>query len=120
MELQTLRARVGEGALAEAVSSLAQRVTALEGSGGGRFGGGGRRAGAGQPALSTVNGQLLSLMELLEGTDAAPTTQAVAAAAELQKLLADTLTTWNDIKEKDLKSLNEQLRQANLPPLVVK
>ncbi len=53
-------------------------------------------------------------MNLVEGADATPTTQVVAASEALQKSLADALSSWSEIKNKDVKSLNEQLRQAGL------
>ena len=44
-----------------------------------------------------------------------PTTQAVAAFNEAQTNLAALFARWSEIKDKDVKVLNEQLRQANLP-----
>ena len=56
-------------------------------------------------------------MNLVEGADATPTTQAVAASEALQKSLADALSSWSEIKNKDVKSLNDQLRQAGFPTI---
>jgi hypothetical protein len=58
-------------------------------------------------------------MNLVEGADAAPTTQAVAASDALQKSLADALSNWSEIKNKDVKTINEQLRQAGLPAITL-
>ena len=61
----------------------------------------------------------LSVMNLVEGADATPTAQAVAASEALQKSLTDELSNWNEIKNRDVKSINEQLRQAGLPMIVM-
>ncbi|HEX5083351.1 MAG TPA: hypothetical protein VFY40_15005 [Blastocatellia bacterium] len=58
-------------------------------------------------------------MNLVEGADAEPTTQAVAASDALQKSLAGALSNWSEIKNKDVKSINEQLRQAGLPAITL-
>jgi hypothetical protein len=36
---------------------------------------------------------------------------------EAQKNLANLFSRWREIKDKDVKALNEQLRQANLPQI---
>jgi Mrp family chromosome partitioning ATPase len=61
-----------------------------------------------------VNGELLGLMGLVEGADVTPTTQAVAASEQVQRTLAEVLSRWSEVKDKDVKALNEQLRQANI------
>jgi hypothetical protein len=58
-------------------------------------------------------------MNLVEEADATPTTQAVAASEALQKSLADALLNWSEIKDRDVKSINEQLRQAGLPAIAL-
>jgi hypothetical protein len=64
-----------------------------------------------------VNGELLGLMDLVEGADVTPTTQAVAASEQSQRTLSGALLRWNGIKDKDVKALNEQLTKAGLPAL---
>ena len=56
-------------------------------------------------------------MNLVEGADVTPTTQAVATSEALQKSLAEALSSWAEIRDKDVKSINEQLRQAGLPAI---
>ena len=46
-----------------------------------------------------------------------PTTQATAAADEYQRTFVTLSQRWREIKTKDAPALNEQLKQANLPPL---
>ena len=113
--------RAGRGVVAEAISSVTQKVGAMEGAAAGRFAAGGRRgAGGSQPTLAALNAQSLTLMDVFEGTDAAPTTQAVAAAAELHKSVVEILSRWRALLENEVKPLNERLRQANLPQLGIK
>jgi hypothetical protein len=52
----------------------------------------------------------------VQGPDAAPTTQAVAAAGDLQQALAVTLTRWNEVK-KGIPAVSQQLQSAGLPAL---
>ena len=63
------------------------------------------------------HGECVALMDLLQGADVAPTTQAVAACEATHKGLADLLTRWEELRAKGVKEANDQLRQANLPPL---
>ena len=64
-----------------------------------------------------MSGELLGMMGLVEGADVRPTTQAVSASEEIQKRLSDLRSRWLEIKDRDLKSLNEQLREARLNEL---
>jgi hypothetical protein len=62
-------------------------------------------------------GEFAAILQLVEGADAAPTTQAIAAAEQAEHTLSELLATWSRLKSQDLTALNQQLRQANLPPL---
>jgi photosystem II stability/assembly factor-like uncharacterized protein len=107
-----------KGDLGEALAALDRKAAALEGAGGGggRRGGGGRFAPAGaEGSLTRLNFQLLALMALVEGADATPTTQAVAASDEVRRALAAALGRWGALKDRDLKALNDRLREAKLP-----
>ena len=115
-QIKDLRAGAGHRSLAEQIEALDQKAAAIEGSGG-VFRGGGGAGGAGEMSLTRISATMLSLMELLQGSDTTPTTQAVAASEEAQRSLAALLARWNEIKSKDVKALNEQLQQANLSPL---
>jgi hypothetical protein len=65
-------------------------------------------------SFSRLSGQMLALMQAVEGADAMPTTQAVAASAELQKALAALGEKWERVKTEGVKTLNERLREAKL------
>jgi hypothetical protein len=112
-QLKVLKEKAGQGGTAEAIAALDQKAAGIEGAGGG-----GPRGGGGS-GLSRLAGELLSVMNLVEGADAAPTTQAIAASEALQKSLADALLNWSEIKNKDVKAINEQLRQSGLPVITL-
>jgi photosystem II stability/assembly factor-like uncharacterized protein len=123
-EIKKLRAQVKElharagipPALADSLAALDKKAAALTGEGGGR--GAGRAAALpATPNLEQIHGSLSTLLEVLQSADAAPTTQAVAAAAQLQTRLRAALSDWENLKRTDVESLNAQLRAANLPPL---
>jgi photosystem II stability/assembly factor-like uncharacterized protein len=115
-QIKDLRARAGLApALADALAALDRRAAALEGEGGAR-GPGGPNASA-QPGLSQVHASLATLLDVLQQADAAPTTQAVVASADLQQKLRALLSGWNDLKSRDVQAVNNQLRSAGLPPL---
>src|ERR1051325_10709429 len=62
------------------------------------------------PNLTSLNNGFSSLLENLQSADMAPTDSTVAAAAELKRTLAKLLSDWNQVKTRDVASLNEQLR----------
>lgn len=119
-QIRQLRDRAGQGPLSDALVSLDQKASTIEGEG---------RAEPETPAvpggsvdardanLTKLNTAFGAMLELFQAADAAPTTQAIAASGELQKALTNLLTRWNELKTKEVKALNEQLRLASLPPL---
>lgn len=115
-QIEALKKRAGQGALADALTALEKKAASLEGqAGGGGFG----APAAGEPTFNRLNGQFLSLMNLVEGADVTPTTQAQSAFTDSQKALNELLSRWREMKEKDVKSINDQLRGANLPAITI-
>ncbi len=55
---------------------------------------------SGDGSLAGINGQLVRVLEVIEGADATPTTQAVAAVADLERLLRALLVRVQDLKAK--------------------
>jgi photosystem II stability/assembly factor-like uncharacterized protein len=117
-QIKQLRERAGKGAMSDALGTIDEKLIAI--------GGEGRPPGAPAPAadargwdLARLTAALETLLELFQSADVAPTTQGVAGSADLQQKLADALARWNEVKTKDLKTVNEQLRQANLPVLSI-
>ena len=117
-QLKELSARAAQRSLADAVLVLETKAASIEGAGGG-FRGAGSRGGSGEPSLTRVHGELLELMGSVEGADVTPTTQAVAASGEVQRKLSQVLSRWTELKDRDVKALNEQLRRTNLPALTL-
>jgi hypothetical protein len=114
-QVKEVRGKAGEGALADALADLDRKATALEGSERRR---GERPAeGAREPSLGRLAGEMQHLMDVLQGADATPTTQAAAACEETRKALRELRERWGGLKDKDVKAINERLRKADLPPL---
>jgi hypothetical protein len=115
-QLRAVRDRANNAVLTEAVSAYDEKLNALAGQGGGgrRGGGGGRGRGAagGAPSFSSISGELLSMMELLEGADAEPTTQALTAVRGTQRDFDALVARWNALRTTDLTALNTKLRAA--------
>ncbi|MGC2694978.1 MAG: glycoside hydrolase, partial [Candidatus Angelobacter sp.] len=95
-----------------AIKALDQKLQALAG-------GATRKPGAGTepPTLSGLKTKFLTLFGVFQEADVTPSTQAVAAVADLQKQLPPLMERWNAIKSQDIPALNQQLKSANLPEL---
>jgi len=122
-QVKQLQERAGQGAVSQALAAFDKKAAALEGSGGGggRFGGGGGfgPGGGAQDTLAGIAGSLSMSMGLLQGADAAPTSQVVAAVTSNQMALGSLIARWSELKSQDLTALNAQLKQANLPVIAV-
>jgi photosystem II stability/assembly factor-like uncharacterized protein len=97
-------------AVNEALTALDKKAAALEG---------GAPAQPAPPNFTQLHSQLATLYEVLQQADAAPTTQAAATAADLQRRLREAVSLWVEFKRKDIESVNAQLRAAGLPPLTL-
>src|SRR5207247_757865 len=111
--LGTLRDRAGQrgGPPAAVIDSLDALAAALEGGPGGPGGGAPPAPACAPPPRPTtprqvsrarLNGDLVGLYGIVEGADAAPTTQAVAALGELERALAAELERWRELRERVL------------------
>ena len=58
-----------------------------------------RRGGAGGDDFASLNGELAGVLELLQGADAAPTTQAAAAVEQLDGRLKKLLASWEELRK---------------------
>jgi photosystem II stability/assembly factor-like uncharacterized protein len=112
--LSELRARAGDGPLAEALAELDRKAAALEGAE--RRRGEPPAAGPREPSLTQLGGELQRLLNVLQGADATPTSQAVAACAEARQALHDLLGRQGEVMT-EARALGGRLRQAGLPPL---
>ncbi len=95
--------------VATALADFDKQAAALEGE-----------AGAPGDTLNGVAFSLRSVMSLLQGADAAPTTQGAAAAADRTKALGEVMAKWDALRGETLSGLNALLRQAGLPAIVVR
>jgi photosystem II stability/assembly factor-like uncharacterized protein len=109
-QLKELSARAPKGSLADALAAVDRKVAGFAGPAQ-RFG----PPGAGPTSFARLNGQLGQLLAVVESADTAPTRSAQEAFPALERPLADLQKNWDDLKSKDISSLNEELRKANLP-----
>jgi ABC-type phosphate transport system auxiliary subunit len=123
-QLQRLRAQIKarntpeiQKPVADSLSSLDRKLAALEGVGGRGPNGG---AANGEMNLVRLNGAFGGLLDVFQDADAAPTTQAVAAISDMQKSLAALRQQWNDLADKELKSVNDQLSSSQLPAITTR
>jgi hypothetical protein len=93
-EVRKLRVSIRDRQQNGALGALDQELAALEGVGGGRG-----RGGESSASLTRLNGELAQILEIIDGSERAPTTQAAAAAAELTRSTAEALAKWKALKE---------------------
>ena len=95
------------GATASAVNELDKQAEALE-------------SGSGAKSLAGLNGELTELLNVIDGSDNAPTTQAIKAVADAHSELEELLNRWNTLKAKQVIDMNLKLHQANLPQISIR
>jgi photosystem II stability/assembly factor-like uncharacterized protein len=66
-----------------------------------------------------MTGQLLPLMELLQGSDDAPTTQLTKAVDERLRVFSALKARWTPLSTTDLTVINKQLSDAGIEPLKI-
>ena len=109
---------VREPALKDALTALDRKLAALPGeAGGGRGGRAARGGGSREPTFRRVQGDMGQLLKLLQRADAAPTSQLVVACAGVQKTFSALRERWHELGGKELRNLNEKLRNAKLPQI---
>ena len=111
-QLKNLRQQSGAASLAGAIDRLDQKIQGLQGET--------ARPTPGvepTPSFTILRGKLTDLFRVLQGVDAAPTTQAVAAGSQLQQMQTSLMESWKQIVSQDIRSLNQQLRNSNLPQI---
>jgi hypothetical protein len=120
-KIRDTRAKAGAGATTDALTSLDQKVQAIQGNpgGGGRGGGGRGAAQTGPDTMASVSATLAGLMQSLQEADAPPTTQEAAAIAQKRAALADLMRKWKAIQASDLPAINKELAKARIPALEI-
>jgi hypothetical protein len=108
-----LKARSGQPPVATAGNALEPKLDAIAGSErGGR--GGGRGGPAGPPNLGSVRVTLARIEKQIENADEAPTAAQIEAWHLSAQPLNGLLDQWQQLKQTDLKALNEQLEGNHL------
>jgi photosystem II stability/assembly factor-like uncharacterized protein len=108
--LAAIRASAGSG-LQAAVDSLDHAAAALE------SGPRPRDAARGASSFARLAGDGAAVYDVLEGTDQAPTTQAVAAVTRIELGLAATMARWRALQQGAVVDLDARLRRAGVPSL---
>ncbi len=80
------------------LQAFVDKLTALEGQPAANFGGGRGAVADGPDTLSSITGGLNQLLGLLQGADATPTTQLVAAVGQRRAALNKLIARWNALK----------------------
>jgi photosystem II stability/assembly factor-like uncharacterized protein len=93
------RINLKDGEKADTLAKMEAQLTALEGQAAGKFGFGKGKKGGGAPSLARVSGEMGMLMGLLQGADATPTAQAVAAVGEVRRSLELLLNRWRELRD---------------------
>lgn len=100
------------GALADSIKALDQKARTILGTSMPAIGG-----GAFEPTLIRENRAVGTLYGSVGQSDAAPTEAQVNAAADADRNLSTVMKRWEGIKKSDLPTLNQQLKNANLPEI---
>lgn len=64
-----------------------------------------------------MSGDLLTMMQTIEQSDMAPTTQTMEAVARTQQEFAGVMSRWNALRTTDLAALNAKLKSAGVPAI---
>ena len=112
-QLKQLKANNGAEELLERLTSLDAQAALLEGEEQDPHFAPPMSA-SGPKDLTSLNRKLQTLLRVVDGTDAAPTPQALATYRELKKSLQVLLASWQVLHNRDVAQLNEALRRSNL------
>lgn len=107
-------ASVPDPALRDSLKQLSTSLAALAGAGGRS-----RSASTANPSLSVLNNELARVYAIIQGSDNAPTSQALAAVESLRAEMDRQRTAWQQLQSGQLQTVNEQLRKAKLPTISV-
>ncbi len=107
-QLQKLAGQAS-GPMAEEISALQKKLTAVLGSGEGP-----RGTGSAGPTITGINGAIGTLYGEVDRADATPTSAQQSALTDTEKGFSEVRKQWAAWKETDLPALNQQLRGANL------
>ena len=110
-QVKNVQDKAADKELKESLGEVDRSAAALEGSARRRS------SGPAEPGLARVEEELQGLQAVLQGADAVPTTQAVAACEATRQTLSGLLKRWSALRDDEIKALNDKLRKAELPLL---
>ena len=87
-QLRTQREGAKKGEVADSLAALDTALATIESG----------SPGAAAANLVRLNGDLATLLDIVEGADAEPTSQTVAATGELEKSLEVLLNQWGELR----------------------
>ena len=111
-QLKSLTDRKPSQEVAAKIVALETKAAALEGEEGATY----LTTPEGR-SLVRLNSGLGTLLSALDSADAAPTTQQSAMFVELDKAVTEQLSTWEQMKSKEVSALDATLKQSGLPTL---
>jgi hypothetical protein len=76
--------------------------------------------GPARPTIAGVTTRLRTLFNIIDGVDAAPTTQATSAVSEMLNDSATLRQSWADFTSQDLFKVNQALRAAGFPVIEIR
>jgi photosystem II stability/assembly factor-like uncharacterized protein len=116
-QLRKLRGQLkdlaGKGSVADAVARLDAKAAAFDAPAGKKAN------GASTPSMPRLAAELAGLLERLQEADATPKATVVAACTQARESLGKLLGQWEELKSRDVMELNDQLRRAKLPPVLL-
>ena len=110
-QLRDLAHQAPKGEIADAMRALEEKVAPFEEAAAGSG------PAAHQQTFAQLNSQFALLLAVVDGADAAPTQTAQDTTGDLQRSVTALQTQWDDLKARDVNTLNDQLRRANLPTI---
>jgi photosystem II stability/assembly factor-like uncharacterized protein len=123
-EVRSLRKRLKElqssakPAIQSKLAELDKKAAEIEGTLGGY--GAEFLTTPGGRGLARLNSGLNSFLSIVDSAEAAPTTQAVAMFADVQRVLDEQIGRWTEIESTDLPALNKDLKQAGISAIDLK
>jgi photosystem II stability/assembly factor-like uncharacterized protein len=94
------------GTVSASIDKLDKQLLALE-------------SGSEGKSLSSLSGELAEVLNVIDGSDNAPTTQAIKAVGVVHEELEQQLNRWNTLKTQQLTALNLELKRAGLSEVAV-
>jgi hypothetical protein len=110
-QLQNAKARAADAReLVAAAGDLDRRAAMLAGS---------DHIAGDLPTLANLSGSLATILGAVESADSAPTAQEYAAFEQAQRSLAGLLSSWAEMKQKDVPAFSHIARQHGVPEVTI-